>query len=145
MVKPSDETINVFADGDICAGELEKALLLFKSLSDNINIHIVGWNGPNGSSAINCPRGEAMFEPVDEDFFDMLQILDETTHNNGITKNLVYVSRDSERLRAWHEHNGKPILAAAKQFLNTEMEINKFPLADNAESICDSLRSFVHI
>lgn len=145
MVKPNDETINVFADGDICAGELEKALLLFKSLSDNIKIHIVGWNGPNGSSAINCPRGEAMFEPVNEDFFDMLQILDETTLQKGITKNMVYISKNSDRLKDWNDHKGKPILAGVRPLNETEMEMNRFLLADNADSILNSLRSFVHI
>ena len=145
MFKPNDETINVFTDGDICAGELEKALLLFESLSDNIKIHIVGWSGPNGSSAINCPRGEAMFEAVDEDFFDMLQILDDITSKKGITKNMVYISRDIEKLKKWIEHNGKGILAAVRPLNDLELQVNRFLLSDNKDIIINSLRTFIHI
>lgn len=86
-----------------------------------------------------------MFEPVDEDFFDMLQILDETTLQKGITRNLVYISRNSDRLKDWNSHNGKPILAAVRPLNETEMEMNRFLLADSADIILTSLRSFVHI
>lgn len=86
-----------------------------------------------------------MFEPVNEDFFDMLQILDETTLQKGITKNMVYISKNSDRLKDWNDHKGKPILAGVRPLNETEMEMNRFLLADNADSILNSLRSFVHI
>ena len=63
----------------------------------------------------------------------------------GITKNMVYISRDIEKLKKWIEHNGKGILAAVRPLNDLELQVNRFLLSDNKDIIINSLRTFIHI
>jgi len=63
-----------------------------------------------------------------------------------ITKDITYISCNSDNLCKWYELNGKPILSAIHPMKEKDFYFNRFSVnSDNMSDILNKLKKYIHI